>query len=278
MNPSTKKVRFGRILRELRLRKGIGSRELSRLSRIHQSYISKFENGALDPNKDHLAKIAEALSLSISERNRLLSWHKLLDQDFSPFVSRQQVAEGQNIVKQLEESAVLIRTFQLAVIPGLLQTEEYMKAIFATERYSDRATSTADIRKAISGRLERQLIFKDASKRVSFVVHESALQNRIASEHVMLKQIQHLQNVASEGEINLGIIPANREWKGELLLNSFHTYDEEFVLVELYGGVLYLYDEGTVGAYYRFFDKIQVNASYGQKCVDLLERVKVYYK
>jgi transcriptional regulator with XRE-family HTH domain len=270
---SAQQVRFGRILQDLRVRRDITGRELSRRSGIYQSYISKYESGISYPSQEHIKAIADALKLSAVERNRLNSWKRLCDHDFSPFLSSTQLGEAQNVAKGIEDGTDYVRVFQLNLVPGLLQTPDYIDAIFATEAFSTRPAKASDIRKAITGRLERQQILKNKDKRFSFLVRESAIANRIASPAVMKQQVSALLTLVRRGEVDFALIPETQQWKGEIPHTSFYIYDEELVAVEVYGGDLYLYLEDTVKSYVHLFERMQLNSVRGVSCEEELERI-----
>lgn len=260
-----KRDHFGRILRDLRSSRNVSGRRLSRNSGIPQSHISKFENGKLSPSREHVQKIASALKLTSGEKSRLKSWHRLLDHDFSPFLvhSDAQVVENQRIILDIEDGTRVLRAYQNYVVPGLLQTKDYMRAIFESAQYSAVKVRENTIKNAIDFRLRRQEIIKDRSRRFLFLIHETALLHNIESAPTMKSQIQHLISLNRSEGISLGLIPARYYWEGELPGSSFDIFDTELTLIEVYGGLLYLWMEDVVARYVRLFDSMWLNAITG---------------
>jgi hypothetical protein len=74
------------------------------------------------------------------------------------------VHKGQHEVKALEAQMSVLRMFQPALVPGLLQTPEYIRAVLQRHHLSDDTLA-----RTISGRLERQAILYDSSKSLRFI-------------------------------------------------------------------------------------------------------------
>lgn len=275
-NGAERRAHLGRIISDLRVSHGVSGRELSRRAGIPQSHISKFENGKLSASQKHLKKISDALRLTTEESTRLQAWNTLLDHDFAPFLlqSEEQVAENQRIILNLERNARVLRGFQINLVPGLLQTPDYMRAIFDTVathggvRVGERARE-----KAVKVRLDRQQILKGAGKRFLFLLHESALNARYGSRAVMRAQLEWLIELNRTGLVSLALIPSNRYWTGELPITSFDIFDRELVLLDVHAGLLYLWMNRLVDRYTTMFDDMWLKAVVGMPLEKELERI-----
>lgn len=105
----------------------------------------------------------------------------------------------------LESSASIIRNFNPLVVPGLLQTEEYARAVM--HAYS-RGVSEEVFDRYIEGRLTRQeLLQGDAGPELFFVIDESVLRRQIGGRGVMRAQLERLAELANHPRIAILIVP-----------------------------------------------------------------------
>jgi transcriptional regulator with XRE-family HTH domain len=105
-----------------------------------------------------------------------------------------------------ESQAATLRWFEPLIVPGLLQTEEYARAIFRT-----RFGITADeIDEQVAARLKRQEILAgDKGPRLWVVLDEWVLRRPVGGPHVMCKQVNLLVEAARQPQIMIEVIPAS---------------------------------------------------------------------
>ncbi|WP_268220440.1 helix-turn-helix domain-containing protein [Streptomyces sp. EMB24] len=113
-------------------------------------------------------------------------------------------------VKRLETEAVEIRSYNNSVIDGLLQTEDYARAVFGSRRpqFTDE-----ELEQRVAARLDRQQIFNGPATRpvLSFVLCEATLRRPIGGKMVMRAQLQRLSQVAQLRNVDLQVLPLDRE-------------------------------------------------------------------
>ncbi|MEU6335019.1 helix-turn-helix transcriptional regulator [Streptomyces cellulosae] len=113
-------------------------------------------------------------------------------------------------VKRLETEAVEIRSYNNSVIDGLLQTEDYARAVFSSRRpqFTDE-----ELEQRVAARLGRQHIFTGPATRpvFSFVLCEATLRRPIGGKMVMRGQLQRLAEVAQLRNVDLQVLPLDRE-------------------------------------------------------------------
>jgi transcriptional regulator with XRE-family HTH domain len=106
-----------------------------------------------------------------------------------------------------EASASVTRQYQPILIPGLLQTEEYARGLFAGYGRAD--PEAAD--KGWAVRQHRQEVHdRDTPPEMLFVLDEAALRRYVGGEHAMRKQLQRLKEFAAEPHISIQIMPFTR--------------------------------------------------------------------
>lgn len=108
-------------------------------------------------------------------------------------------------VVSFEEDATGLRTFQPVVIPGLLQTEEYAKAIHVAAPH---IVSPADIDRWVAARMQRQRrLSGERPLRFHTVIAEAALRTQVGGAAVMTEQLQRLLDVAAGRNIKVQVLP-----------------------------------------------------------------------
>lgn len=147
------------------------------------------------PTHDLAARCDEALDTggALSRLWPLLSKETFPDW-FQPFV-------------ELERTATSLREFEPLLIPGLLQTEEYARAVLRAGRPAD---TDEQVEELVVARMERQSVLSgDESPLVWVVIDESALHRPVGGAKVMVEQLQYLVEVARRPRITVQVVPWN---------------------------------------------------------------------
>ncbi|MFE7114447.1 helix-turn-helix domain-containing protein [Streptomyces sp. NPDC057654] len=172
-----------------RLRGSTSQTELASDANTTQPVISRVERGRRVPSADLAADLDTALKTDghftrlhpLVLRYAYPSW-------FLPYV-------------ELEREAFQIRTFESQVIPGLLQTEDYARAILA----SGRPDCLQDL---VAARMSRQAVLEGEERpRAWFVVDEQALCRPVGGPEAMRDQLAHLLKAAEEPRTVIQVIP-----------------------------------------------------------------------
>ncbi|MFM9587806.1 helix-turn-helix transcriptional regulator [Streptomyces scabiei] len=148
-----------------------------------------------------------------------------------------------------ENAADSIRTYHPTLIPGLLQTTDYMTAFFNASPPSTPIPSNVDLRTA---RQER--VFSDDGPTVNVIVDESALRRMVGGIGTMRGQLGHIKRLAADEEIRLRVLPlsagAHASLEDSFVLLGFHD-DEDVLYVAGPGGVLTNRDNREMVAHYQ---------------------------
>jgi transcriptional regulator with XRE-family HTH domain len=109
----------------------------------------------------------------------------------------------------LETGARRISTYQVALLPGLLQTEDYARAVFNSGREVRREDWIAN---QLAVRITRQerLTDEEHPLELDAVVHEFALRNPVGGSVVMRAQLHHLALINELPTVTLRVLPASR--------------------------------------------------------------------
>jgi transcriptional regulator with XRE-family HTH domain len=142
----------------------------------------------------------------------------------------------------LEESASLIRAYQPQVVPGLLQTEAYVRAITAA---SFPAEKEEESERRVALRLARQDLLKRPGPPEYWVVlEETVLRRPIGGPQVMRGQVEQLIECAARPNVTLQVLPFSAGWHPAMygMFNIFRFPDDTIPDV--------VYSEGLTSAYY----------------------------
>ncbi|MFC9692974.1 helix-turn-helix domain-containing protein [Kribbella sp. NPDC056951] len=105
----------------------------------------------------------------------------------------------------LEVAATLIRTYEVMFVPGLLQTEEYARAVV---QLGKTYLPNEEVAQRVALRVTRQKILsRSTPARLWVVIDESVLHRPVGGAEILRAQIEHLMTVAREPNITLQIMP-----------------------------------------------------------------------
>jgi transcriptional regulator with XRE-family HTH domain len=142
----------------------------------------------------------------------------------------------------LEESASLIRAYEPQVVPGLLQTAGYARAITAA---SFPGATEDETERRVALRLARQeLLRRPAPPEYWVVMDETVVRRPVGGRNVMRGQLARLTEAAEQGNITIQVIPFAAGWHPALygMFWMFRFPDHEMPDI--------VYSEGLTGAYY----------------------------
>ncbi|WP_411150960.1 helix-turn-helix domain-containing protein [Streptomyces sp. A30] len=107
-----------------------------------------------------------------------------------------------------EREAIAISWYEVLVVPGLLQTEAYARAVF---RSRVPVYDEDEIEQLVAARIERQeILHRKVPPTMSFVVWEAALRDRLGGDEVYFEQLGHLRTYADLPGIALQVLPLGR--------------------------------------------------------------------
>lgn len=211
---------LGDSLREHRESAGYSQRELATLlGWPNNARVSRYESGARTPSPDVLVKILDALDVTDTEREHLLG----LVQRVGPGQWVTGLPSAGKRLAQLigyERAASRITDVAPLLIPGLLQTAEYARAVLG---------DGPDTKKRVSLRMERAEILTRQTHPVKLraLIDSSVLTRPIASPSVMRSQLLHLRKMADLPTVTIQIVPAEKHGWNPILAGPFILIESE---------------------------------------------------
>lgn len=161
-----------------------------------------------------------------------------------------------------EDEATFIQVFEPQRIPGLLQTQDYARALFE----GNPTVRPDEVERRVSVREERKkLLASENPPELWAIVDEQAIRRPVGGQDVMRDQLTHLANQASHHHVTLQILPiaagAHPGMDGSFVMLSFpHPTDDPVVYVESATDGLYLEDKATIDGYDMMFNHMRAMA------------------
>ncbi|GGJ46600.1 helix-turn-helix domain-containing protein [Streptomyces brasiliensis] len=265
---------LGSQLRRLRESRGITREAAGYSIRASESKISRMELGRVSFKTRDVEDLLTLYGITDDmERESLLSlareanvagwWHSysdVLPSWFPTYVG-------------LEGAASLIRAYEVQFVHGLLQTEEYARAVV---RRGMKGASVADVERRVALRLERQkYLVSENAPDFHIVLDEAALRRPYGDREVMRGQLQHLIEVSERPNVRLQIMPfslgGHSGEGGAFTILSFPESDlSDVVYLEQLTSALYLDKREDVAQYEQALKELQQDSPGPDESRDLL--------
>ncbi|MEV4868331.1 helix-turn-helix domain-containing protein [Streptomyces syringium] len=218
-----------------RTQAGISRDELGKEAGYEYESVKSMEQGRRKPTL-RLLEIADEMC---SARGLLLAAQDYLKPEKFPLRTHGFMAA--------EAEAIVISSYQPLLIPGLLQTEETMRALFDTH-WPPMNDETLEER--VAGRLARQSLLSKQTRAFSFVIGEAALRNRLDNAEVHKRQLLHILAVGQQRNVTIQAMEAEGAHpglNGSMVLLETGEHEHLAYVEGQEAGVLYA-DPETVSA------------------------------
>lgn len=163
----------------------------------------------------------------------------------------------------LEAETLSIRAYQAQLVPGLLQTEDYTRAILKATRMTSHEAD--EVERFVEVRKARQALL-DQDPPVAFwvVIDEAVLRRRIGSTPVMHAQIQRLIDVSELPNVTLQVLSdaagEHAGLEGSFMILGFGGSDPDAVYLDAATGGLYIEKPEDIARYAWVFDHVRAAA------------------
>ncbi|MFD8755604.1 helix-turn-helix domain-containing protein [Kitasatospora sp. NPDC059577] len=252
---------LGARMRELRAESGLSGRVLAARLGWPQSKVSKVENGRQSLTRADVVAWAEGVgrpdaAAELVGRLRTVetqyrSWRRQLAGGVRP-VQETHAAQGKRTSDR--------RSFDPTLIPGLLQTAGYARAVLT--RYAGIHPSIRDVEAAVVARMERQKVLKDRFRSFHFLVWEGAVVSRLCPPTVLADQLERLVPWLADGNVRLGIVPFGADLRVPVGV-GFSIHDDTLVVTESWHAEMWLDDPADVALHVRAWEALAESAVYG---------------
>jgi transcriptional regulator with XRE-family HTH domain len=277
-SPTLRRRRLSAELRKLREETKLTASSVEERFGWSPGKVSRMERGEwVLPNLRDVQDLLDLYDVTDTQRRETLMtlaregrqrgwWHayrKMMSDRYSTYVG-------------LEAEAVSVNTFQLAIIPGLVQTPDYARALI---RSGARRFSEEEVEKRLEIRIARQRILTaEDPLRLFMVLDEAALRRPIGGADVMKEQMRHLLQAADLPNVELQVIPmAAGEHAGVTgsfsILEFPDPEDHDAVYVETLAGELFMEEPEEVRPYSIAFQHLNAVALSPRDTIAMLAQI-----
>jgi transcriptional regulator with XRE-family HTH domain len=247
--PTIRSRELGEGLRRAMERAGLDQKSAAEKLGWSQSRVSRLLSGKRGGTEVDVSAFLAVVQVTGAERERLLGFCR--EQNTPGWLQQ----HGSRLPRQVrtlidhENKAVTIDAFEPTLVPGLLQTTDYARALIR----EGGMIPPEEIEDRVAARLGRQGLFgRERPARFSFFIHEFVLRLPVGGPAVMAEQLQHLLRKATRPYLSLRVVPAAR--------GGYAAVTGAFELMEFaeFRPVVYLESETTT----LFLEKPEEIATY----------------
>ncbi|MCM2419633.1 helix-turn-helix transcriptional regulator [Streptomyces sp. RKAG293] len=275
INPTARQVRLGTELRKLREAAGVTARDTAaRLSASH-TQVSHIESGRFGISEERLrtlaafyvcddADLVDALVAMASERGK--GWWEEYRGALVP-----QALD----LAELEHHATYLRTLQVLHIPGILQTEDRVRAAFA---YVNPDLPANELEAEVTHRMRRrEVIEREGAPAFEAVVHEAALRIKVGGVKSSRAQLEHILALSERDNVTVRVIPFDvDDFAGagfSMLYAGGAVSPLDTVQLDTAHGSIFLDAEAQLRKYRGLFDRIEASSLTADASRDFIHRI-----
>ncbi|HEY7264467.1 MAG TPA: helix-turn-helix transcriptional regulator [Trebonia sp.] len=272
--PTVLRIALGAQLRKLREANGLTTMQAAGAIRATHSKISRIERGRSTARQRDVADLLTLYGVTAeAERERLLALTREASvpgwwQQYNDIMPR-----WFELYIGLEKAASVIRSYEVQFVHGLLQTEEYARAVVLI---SNAQAKAEEVERKVRLRLQRQrLLTAPGAPDVWAVLDEAALRRPPGDPAVTRGQLRHLLELTDLPNVTLQIVPftagPHAAAGGPFTILRFPEPDlPDVVYLEQLNSALYLDQPVDVMAYLAVIDQLCVQAATGPASRDML--------
>ncbi len=270
-SPTARRRRLASLLRAAREAKGISREAAASHLRVTPGAISRWENGSNGVQHASLQMLMDLYEVTDPEQRA--EWETLARAGkqrgwWAPYSGKLRPSFSTYV--GLETDAVTVNYFAAVVVPGLLQTPDYARAMFAQ---AVPALDPATIDARVQVRIQRQAILTREQDPATLhaVLDEACIRRKVGGIEVWTAQMKHLLAQAERHNITIQVVPfdggAHASVLGSFIVLSFDT--EPVAYIEQAAGDLFV--EGPLAAVYQtMFNGLRAQALSPGMSVDLI--------
>jgi transcriptional regulator with XRE-family HTH domain len=274
--PTVRRMLVGAKLRRLRTDMGMSREEAAEAIRASAWKIHRLENGQVGFKQRDLVDLLEHYGvtdpdevdelLTLAREANVPGWWQhygdVLPQWFRTYVD-------------LESAATLIRTYEGMFVPGLLQTDDYMRAVIRDASLE----SSEEVGRRVRLRLARQILLtREHPPRLWAVMDEAALRRPVGGREVMRGQLERLLDATKLPNVTLQVLPfgagAHPAMVGAFSILRFADRElPDVVYLEHLTNAVYLDKRAEVERYLDVMELLCVDSEPPAKTVELLTKI-----
>lgn len=261
--PTVRLRRLAAELRRLRANAGYSREQVEEQTGVNEGTLYRLETARARPQRRTLVALLDLYHVGEPLRADLIDiartadgqgwlrpYHSELPEEYAAYIS-------------FEAEARAVRNYESLFIPGLLQTEDYARAVITGTLPM---ASQTEIEQRVQARMERQELLRgEEPLELWAIADEAAIQRMVGGPQVMRTQLAHLREAPDQPNITLQVIPfdagAHPGMPGSFIYMEFgEPTDPELVYVDTLAGDLFLEADADVRRYAAMFDHLRATA------------------
>lgn len=262
--PTVRHRRLAAELRRYRTSAGYTCEQVAEELDCSDSKISRVETGGLKARPRDVRDMLDLYGVARERRDKLITLARESSRRKSWWhVYEDVVTEWFSVYVELETEARSVRNFEPLLVPGLLQTERYARAVIQA---ADPSAAESEVDRWATLRNKRQdLLTQEKPLHLWAIVDEAALSRPIGGSDVMAEQLEHLRRAADGPNITFQVVPfgigAHASLSGPFHILEFpDPEDHDVVYLENQASGLFLEDPEKVRGYCQTFDHLRAAA------------------
>jgi transcriptional regulator with XRE-family HTH domain len=274
IGPTVRRRRLGTELRRLREAQSIKLEEVADKLGIAPSTLSRIETGKAPCRTAYLSAMFDLYGVSDPGQRQILTEMAREGHRKGWWAAYEDVLPtGFSIYVGLEAEASSLRAYESLVIHGLLQTEDYARAVMGTVR---RKLSHEEIERLVSLRMQRQEVLLRADPvELWLILDEAVIRRTMGPPELMRRQLDHLADASLWPNVTLQVLRfcsgPHPSLNGPFCIIEFpERFDPDVVYTEGVGGLTYLERDKDVRMCTESFDLLRAAALSPADSTDLI--------
>jgi transcriptional regulator with XRE-family HTH domain len=274
--PTVRHRRLAAELRRLRESAGLTQEDVSERTGKDRSTLYRLENAQQRPQRSTLIQLLDLYGTGPQQRADLLALLREASQRGWMQPHRSDLPEIYSDYISFESEARSVSNYESLFIPGLLQTEDYTRAVI---RGILPHASTAQVDSRVTARMERQaLLTADNPPQLWAIMDEAAARRIVGGPAVMREQLARLRDMAALPNVTVQVIPydagAHPGMPGSFIVLEFpDPADQSLVYIDSMAGDLFLEDDMEIRRYILMFEHLRAAALRPDESVTLLAAI-----
>jgi transcriptional regulator with XRE-family HTH domain len=274
--PSVRSRPLAGALRACRIKAGLSVIDVAQATGMDASKITRVEKMNSGIYRDQFEKLLDLYNVTGPDRAELLGYfHHAEERGWLSLRGDRALPEDWQTWTEVEAEATSARNYEPLIIPGLLQTAEYARAIILSTAVSGLSDSEVD--KFVASRMTRQMRLSHAHPlTLHAIIEESVLARTFGDVDVQARQLRHLVESASRPNITIQVLP-NKTGLHPALYGSFVILDyadkTKLVHIEVAVSSLFLDKDDQIAIYTRTWTELTKRAHNPEESIKLISAI-----